>query len=665
VRRAIGGCALVGGLELLSPQRLPLLIGPVAQTPAMQGGVGGGLVYPADGSIATASLIRVETSGCGGSRPASGSVLLRSLSLFGGAITARRVELRLPETEAGKASQISGLAIDGDPVAILARLRLPVQSWGYAVVQPTPAAAAGTSARTDAIEASALAVHVLEPHAGLAAGTVLLVSFAALPPGSGAVAAGVGVNARPSARVRSTRRGRRSRKSAQQLGEPLTVTPPLGLRHYIFPVAGQSDYVNTYGAFRSDVPGNWHHGDDIFAALGTPVVAVANGTLNRVGWEKLGGWRLWVRDSLGDEFYYAHLSGYSPLALHSKRVRAGEVIGFIGDTGDAFTTSPHLHFEIHPRSLLYLGYNGAVDPTGYLNHWQHLTRLRTPKPVHPPFPAGAVRTEAAFVWRELLTARGLIRHGPSANQRPRIRIPGSDSQAVAPLIRSRPALAGAPTPARRRTSNPLPLLLASLIALTGLAALAGLIQLGRRRLRRPTPNSPAQTLPTQTRPEGRQYWCRLPMARGLGRSVAWPSRFSTSPCGHAGGAVEVGRGVQELGHALGTCRFTAGSHFCTVCHERREEVDVARRAEPVRVGMVDNGGPGCPLSAVHNLCRRVKLEGPEVGAEFALDLDDPVRVRATPSRLGQRVDQVPAYVLARCYPPEIAQAVELHRHLLP
>ena len=57
-----------------------------------------------------------------------------------------------------------------------------------------------------------------------------------------------------------------------------------------------AEYIDTYGAFRSDVPGNWHHGDDIFAPLGTPVVAVATGTINRVGWEHLGGWRLWVRD---------------------------------------------------------------------------------------------------------------------------------------------------------------------------------------------------------------------------------------------------------------------------------------------------------------------------------------------------------------------------------
>ena len=210
------------------------------------------------------------------------------------------------------------------------------------------------------------------------------------------------------------------------------MTPPLGFSasHYVFPVTGESSYVDTYGAYRGDVPGNWHHGDDIFAALGTPVVAVADGTLNRVGWERLGGWRLWVRDQKRNEFYYAHLSGYSPLAMRAEYVKAGDVIGFIGNTGDAFTTSPHLHFEIHPHQLLGLDYNGAVDPTGYLDDWRHVKRLRAPMPVHPRFPLGAVRAEASYVWRQLLAARGLAAHAPTAQERPHIAVPGADHLAA-------------------------------------------------------------------------------------------------------------------------------------------------------------------------------------------------------------------------------------------
>jgi len=138
-----------------------------------------------------------------------------------------------------------------------------------------------------------------------------------------------------------------------------------------------------------------------------------------------------VRDRYRNEFYYAHLSGYSPLALHSRHVKAGDVIGFIGNTGDAFTTPPHLHFEIHPVSLLHLEYDGAVNPTSYLGRWQRLKRVRVPMPVHPAFPPGAVRPEARFVWRELLAARGLTSHRPKPSEKPRVDVPTSDGGASA------------------------------------------------------------------------------------------------------------------------------------------------------------------------------------------------------------------------------------------
>ncbi|MGE5274707.1 MAG: M23 family metallopeptidase, partial [Verrucomicrobiota bacterium] len=86
------------------------------------------------------------------------------------------------------------------------------------------------------------------------------------------------------------------RRHRHRVSKPLRVTPPLGRGAYVFPVVGVSSFGDSYGAFRGDVRGKWHHGDDIFAPLGAPVVAVANGTINRVGWHKIGGWRLWVRD---------------------------------------------------------------------------------------------------------------------------------------------------------------------------------------------------------------------------------------------------------------------------------------------------------------------------------------------------------------------------------
>ena len=99
-------------------------------------------------------------------------------------------------------------------------------------------------------------------------------------------------------------------------------------------------------------------------------MAVADGTLFNVGWNDVGGNRLWLRDAAGNEFYYAHLDGFSPLARDGAVVHAGDVVGFVGDTGDAKGTPSHLHFEIHPPDLQDQGYDGVVNPYPYLVAWR-------------------------------------------------------------------------------------------------------------------------------------------------------------------------------------------------------------------------------------------------------------------------------------------------------
>jgi hypothetical protein len=158
-------------------------------------------------------------------------------------------------------------------------------------------------------------------------------------------------------------------------GSPSSAAPALAGGPYVFPVFGPAGFVDTFGAPRATV--SWHHGDDIFAPAGSPILAVAAGTLFSVGWNDIGGKRLWLRDGEGNEFYYAHLSEFSPIAAEGGRVAAGEVLGYVGTTGDAEGTPPHLHFEIHPVSMLALGYDGAVNPTGYLESWRRLTDLST------------------------------------------------------------------------------------------------------------------------------------------------------------------------------------------------------------------------------------------------------------------------------------------------
>jgi murein DD-endopeptidase MepM/ murein hydrolase activator NlpD len=151
---------------------------------------------------------------------------------------------------------------------------------------------------------------------------------------------------------------------------PEGITARLTSGGYVFPVAGTAAFGDTFGAFRADVAGKWHHGEDLVAPLGTPLLAVADGTLFSVGWNDIGGWRLWLRDGGGNEFYYAHLDAYTPLAVAGRRVKAGDVLGFVGDSGDAEGGLPHLHFEIHPVELLSLGYDGAVAPYPFLVAWR-------------------------------------------------------------------------------------------------------------------------------------------------------------------------------------------------------------------------------------------------------------------------------------------------------
>jgi Transglycosylase-like domain/Peptidase family M23 len=172
-----------------------------------------------------------------------------------------------------------------------------------------------------------------------------------------------------------------------------TVLPP---GRYVFPVDGPASYSDTFGAARADT--GWHHGEDIFAPLGTPLIAVADGTLLKVGWNAIGGNRLWLRDRWGNYFYYAHLSGFAPGAISGAPVFRGEVVGYVGNTGDAVGTPYHLHFEIHPASMLDLGYDGVVNPFPYLERWQHAGQLIRTGRITPSAPTpGMILLTAADI----------------------------------------------------------------------------------------------------------------------------------------------------------------------------------------------------------------------------------------------------------------------------
>jgi hypothetical protein len=145
--------------------------------------------------------------------------------------------------------------------------------------------------------------------------------------------------------------------------DPAPVPAPAQVqRTILFPVAGGASYTDSWGAARSG--GRAHAGQDLMAPKHRPVVAAVDGTVTRVRHSLTGlsGNSLTIRDADGWSYVYIHLNNDTPgtddgsnrydLAFadgirSGQRVRAGEVVGYVGDSGNAESTAPHLHFELH------------------------------------------------------------------------------------------------------------------------------------------------------------------------------------------------------------------------------------------------------------------------------------------------------------------------------
>jgi Peptidase family M23 len=279
----------------------------------------------------------------GGDASADAFASARDVDLLDGTVTADSVERHAQADGKGHVSydgEVRGLKLGGQPIGDVSedkRYDLPAGN-GYVEVNRDGAGLTleltdGTSVVVAAVAASA--------RDGRAAAT---------PTPTPAATASPSATPTPTTTTRP-----RAKKPPAYQGRLMST-------RFEFPVQGLTRIGGPFGAFRADT--GFHEGNDLFAGFGTPVVAVADGTVENVGSLKISGNRLWVYADTGDQFFYAHLSAFSPAAVDHAHVKAGTVLGYIGNTGDAEPTPPHLHFEIHPDG------GKAVDPHPFLVAWQ-------------------------------------------------------------------------------------------------------------------------------------------------------------------------------------------------------------------------------------------------------------------------------------------------------
>jgi murein DD-endopeptidase MepM/ murein hydrolase activator NlpD len=290
-----------------------------------------------------------QASRTGGDARASAEATARGVTLFDGLVTAERVT-RSAATDGGSldyGGSVRGLVIGG----VDRGDRGSPATWASGGVRVT--------VNTDGV---GLRVRLTRAVAGFASGTEVTI-------------ADVGAEAVDGADPAAT-----PEPTPTPTPDPPDTTPPddegedekpakpkisaeerLANGRFVFPVYGDVRCADDFGAARQI---GAHQGNDCFAAFGSPVLAVADGKLNRVGTLPISGNRLWLKTERGDSFFYAHMSAFAPDAVNGREVKAGTLLGFIGNTGDAEPTPPHLHFEIHP------GDKKAIDPHEILLAWQ-------------------------------------------------------------------------------------------------------------------------------------------------------------------------------------------------------------------------------------------------------------------------------------------------------
>ncbi|MEH6888749.1 M23 family metallopeptidase [Bacillus sp. JJ864] len=147
------------------------------------------------------------------------------------------------------------------------------------------------------------------------------------------------------------------------------------------PIHSNHSYRSTFGAKRSFGGRRMHEGTDIFAGHGVPVRSTCYGIIETKGWNRLGGWRIGIRDLYNNYHYYAHLGGFSKEIQLGQIIEPGTVLGFVGSTGygppgTAGKFPPHLHFGLYKDN----GYTEwAFDPYMHLSLWERKERMNSKK----------------------------------------------------------------------------------------------------------------------------------------------------------------------------------------------------------------------------------------------------------------------------------------------
>jgi hypothetical protein len=165
-----------------------------------------------------------------------------------------------------------------------------------------------------------------------------------------------------------------------------SATAGAAVPNFVFPVVAKTTYTNDFGAPR------WqgrHEGNDLMAAKRSPVVAVEAGRVVKWTTSNSAGCMLYLYGRSGTLYMYVHLNNdrtmrndnrggcrngiaYAPGLAKSQNVQAGQLIGYVGDSGDANGIASHLHFELHPNG------GRAVSPFRRLNAARHLLFPRPP-----------------------------------------------------------------------------------------------------------------------------------------------------------------------------------------------------------------------------------------------------------------------------------------------